>query len=81
MTRSTAGDFHFFQQTIVGQWDRPVWFGCILFDVRSLQSFWWPNVDLGVNNGHGKVKALGNRHQAIVNPGFRKNYRLVICRC
>ena len=47
-------------------------FGRVLFDVRSLRVSERPNVDLGVDNGHGKVKALRQQHQAIVDPDFEK---------
>ena len=71
------GGFHLLKQTIVGQRNRPVGPRSVFRDIRSLRGFRRPDVHLCVNDGHGKVRALGNRRQAIVNPGFRKNYRLL----
>jgi len=56
--------------------DRPVGLKRLLEIGRSADS--GGQMELGVNDGHGKVKALGNRHQAIRD--FEK-LRLVICRC
>src|SRR5262245_35543151 len=56
--------FHRAEQVFISQWNRPVRFRSIFFDVRPLWRLRLPNMNLGVDDCHRKT--LSNRHQRTV---------------